>query len=41
LHAYLLAIRHPSQGKDLEFRSELPETLVRLRQSLSAAGTPG
>jgi len=41
LHAYLLAIRHPSQGKDLEFRSELPRPLVRLRQSLSAQGTSG
>jgi 23S rRNA pseudouridine1911/1915/1917 synthase len=41
LHAYLLAIRHPSQGQDLEFRSELPETLVRLRQSLGAQRTSG
>jgi 23S rRNA pseudouridine1911/1915/1917 synthase len=41
LHAYLLAIRHPSQGQDLEFRSELPKTLVRLRQSLGAQRTSG
>jgi 23S rRNA pseudouridine1911/1915/1917 synthase len=39
LHAYLLAIEHPSQGKDLEFRSELPDDLLRLRQSLGAQGT--
>jgi 23S rRNA pseudouridine1911/1915/1917 synthase len=40
LHAYLLAIEHPSQGKDLEFRSELPDDLCRLRHSLGAQGTP-
>src|SRR6476469_3453047 len=40
LHAYLLAIEHPSQGKDLEFRSELPDDLRRLRHSLGAQGTP-
>jgi 23S rRNA pseudouridine1911/1915/1917 synthase len=39
LHAYLLAIEHPSQGKNLEFRSELPDDLLRLRQSLGAQGT--
>ena len=39
-HAYLLAIEHPSQGKDLEFRSELPDDLIRLRRSLGAQGTP-
>src|SRR5260370_1035835 len=30
LHAYLLAIEHPSQGTNLEFRSELPDDLLRL-----------
>jgi 23S rRNA pseudouridine1911/1915/1917 synthase len=40
LHAYLLAIEHPSQGKDLEFRSELPDDLRCLRHSLGAQGTP-
>jgi 23S rRNA pseudouridine1911/1915/1917 synthase len=38
LHAYLLAIEHPSQGKNLEFRSELPDELVRLRHSLGGRG---
>ncbi len=38
LHAYLLAIEHPSQGKHLEFRSELPDDLLRLRHSLGAQG---
>jgi 23S rRNA pseudouridine1911/1915/1917 synthase len=41
LHAYLLAIEHPSQGKNLEFRSELPDDLRRLRLSLGAPGTVG
>jgi 23S rRNA pseudouridine1911/1915/1917 synthase len=36
LHAYLLAIEHPTTGKRLEFRSELPGPLVRLHHSLSA-----
>jgi 23S rRNA pseudouridine1911/1915/1917 synthase len=39
LHAYLLRIEHPSQGKNLEFRSELPDDLLCLRQSLGAQGT--
>ena len=39
LHAYLLAIEHPSQGTNLEFRSELPDDLLRLRHSLGAQGT--
>jgi len=38
LHAYLLAIEHPSQGKNLEFRSELPDELLRLRHSLGGRG---
>ncbi|MCX7311501.1 MAG: RluA family pseudouridine synthase [Alphaproteobacteria bacterium] len=36
LHAYLLAIEHPTSGQRLEFRSELPADLVRLHHSLSA-----
>jgi 23S rRNA pseudouridine1911/1915/1917 synthase len=34
LHAYLLGISHPTRGEYLEFRSELPEDLLRLRHSL-------
>jgi 23S rRNA pseudouridine1911/1915/1917 synthase len=41
LHAYLLAIEHPSQGTNLEFRSELPDDLSRLRHGLGAQGTAG
>jgi 23S rRNA pseudouridine1911/1915/1917 synthase len=40
LHAYVLAIEHPSQGKNLEFRSELPDDLACLRHSLGAQGGP-
>jgi 23S rRNA pseudouridine1911/1915/1917 synthase len=36
LHAYLLAIEHPTTGQRLEFRSELPGPLVRLHHCLSA-----
>jgi 23S rRNA pseudouridine1911/1915/1917 synthase len=36
LHAYLLAIEHPTSGQRLEFRSELPSDLARLRYSLTA-----
>src|SRR5262249_52104369 len=39
LHAYLLGIEHPSQGTNLEFRSELPDDLSRLRHSLGVQGT--
>src|SRR5215467_4359986 len=39
LHAYLLGIEHPSQGRNLEFRSELPDDLLRLRHSLGVQGT--
>src|SRR6266487_1856496 len=38
LHAYLLVVEHPSQGRNLEFRSELPDDLSRLRHSLGAQG---
>jgi 23S rRNA pseudouridine1911/1915/1917 synthase len=41
LHAYLLTIEHPSQGTNLEFRSELPDDLLRLHHSLGAQGTAG
>jgi 23S rRNA pseudouridine1911/1915/1917 synthase len=34
LHAYMLGVEHPSRGEYLEFRSELPEDLRRLRHSL-------
>jgi len=36
LHAYLLAVEHPSQGANLEFRSELPDDLRCLRLSLAS-----
>ena len=35
LHAYLLGVEHPARGEYLEFRSELPEDLRHLRQSLA------
>jgi 23S rRNA pseudouridine1911/1915/1917 synthase len=38
LHAYLLAFEHPSTGQILEFRSELPADLARLRTAMAAAG---
>ncbi|MGH6770167.1 MAG: RluA family pseudouridine synthase [Xanthobacteraceae bacterium] len=42
LHAYLLTIAHPVTGDVLEFRSELPGDLVRLRQSLGTQdNSPG
>ncbi|MGD0024560.1 MAG: RluA family pseudouridine synthase [Xanthobacteraceae bacterium] len=36
LHAYILTIKHPSSGKILRFRSELPPDLVRLHDALAA-----
>ena len=36
LHAYLLTIQHPTTGQPLEFRSELPADLTRLRHALAA-----
>jgi len=39
LHAYLLAVEHPGDGRRLEFRSELPDDLLRLRLSLGMQGT--
>jgi hypothetical protein len=34
----LLVVEHPSQGTNLEFRSELPDDFLRLRHSLGAQG---
>ncbi len=34
LHAHILTIKHPTNGKILTFRSELPEDLARLHQAL-------
>ena len=36
LHAYLLAIEHPETGENLEFQTELPGDLRRLRDDLVA-----
>jgi 23S rRNA pseudouridine1911/1915/1917 synthase len=36
LHAYLLGFEHPQTAESLEFRSELPGDLARLRDSLGA-----
>jgi 23S rRNA pseudouridine1911/1915/1917 synthase len=38
LHAYLLGFEHPSRGEYLEFRSELPDDLARLRHELAPVG---
>jgi 23S rRNA pseudouridine1911/1915/1917 synthase len=38
LHAYMIAIQHPLSGQFLEFRSELPSDLARLRRALAADG---
>ena len=38
LHAYVLAIEHPETGKVLEFQSELPGDLRRLRDALHMEG---
>jgi 23S rRNA pseudouridine1911/1915/1917 synthase len=37
LHAYLLTIEHPTSGEVLEFRSELPADLARLKSVLAAS----
>ena len=37
LHAYLLVIEHPTTGQALEFKSELPGDLARLRYALADA----
>jgi 23S rRNA pseudouridine1911/1915/1917 synthase len=41
LHAYLLAIEHPETGEILEFQSELPGVLRRLRDALVAEAQDG
>jgi 23S rRNA pseudouridine1911/1915/1917 synthase len=35
LHAHILAVKHPSSGEFLQFRSELPPDLARLRDALA------
>jgi 23S rRNA pseudouridine1911/1915/1917 synthase len=35
LHAHMLAVKHPSSGEFLQFRSELPPDLARLRSALA------
>jgi 23S rRNA pseudouridine1911/1915/1917 synthase len=35
LHAHMLGLQHPSTGEFLEFRSELPADLTRLRNILA------
>jgi 23S rRNA pseudouridine1911/1915/1917 synthase len=37
LHAHMLSVKHPSSGEFLQFRSELPHDLVRLRDALAEA----
>jgi 23S rRNA pseudouridine1911/1915/1917 synthase len=37
LHAYLLALKHPRNGAILEWISDLPQDLIRLRDCLRAA----
>jgi 23S rRNA pseudouridine1911/1915/1917 synthase len=41
LHAHILAVKHPSTGEGLTFRSELPPDLARLRSALAASGDRG
>jgi len=38
LHAYLLGVRHPTTGEELEFRAKLPRDFARLRQHLAGRG---
>ena len=40
LHAYLLGFEHPDTGETLEFESELPADLARLRAALRQAAAP-
>jgi 23S rRNA pseudouridine1911/1915/1917 synthase len=39
LHAHMLAVKHPSSGEFLQFRSELPPDLARLRNALADTQT--
>ena len=41
LHAHILAVKHPSTGDFVTFRSELPPDLIRLRNALAAPGDRG
>jgi len=41
LHAYMLGIAHPRTGAFMEFRTELPRDLARLRAVLDATGANG
>jgi 23S rRNA pseudouridine1911/1915/1917 synthase len=41
LHAHILAVKHPSTGEIVTFRSELPPDLARLRNALAASGDRG
>src|ERR1700674_4670435 len=42
LHAYLLGFTHPISGESLQFRSELPADLARLRKAILAGSSePG
>jgi 23S rRNA pseudouridine1911/1915/1917 synthase len=41
LHAHILAVKHPSTGEILTFRSELPPDLARLRSALAASSDRG
>jgi 23S rRNA pseudouridine1911/1915/1917 synthase len=41
LHAYILGVEHPQRGEYLEFRSELPKDLARLRATLRNEGPTG
>jgi 23S rRNA pseudouridine1911/1915/1917 synthase len=41
LHAHILAVKHPSTGEIVTFRSELPPDLARLRSALAASGDRG
>jgi 23S rRNA pseudouridine1911/1915/1917 synthase len=39
LHAYMLGFAHPTSSQYVEFRSELPDDLARLRDSLAGAAS--
>ena len=39
LHAHILRLNHPLTGEILEFRSELPPDLARLRNALAGSRT--
>jgi 23S rRNA pseudouridine1911/1915/1917 synthase len=40
LHAHILSFEHPKTRRFLQFRSELPDELARLRDSLAKNGPP-